>query len=99
MENVETIDEVLLIQRDAVTMSNELITRGDRDEVMLNQPTEAPKLSPGLKMQICCNYFDNDTGVDNLKCFIGTVSEVSNGKNLRNHLGKFLRKEASARIA
>jgi len=94
----ESIDQVLTMERESVQMRNDLIVRGERDEIKLHQPTEAPNLLPGLKLQICCNYFDHETGIDQLEWCDGTVIQVSNGKNLRNDEGKFLRKDAGAMI-
>ena len=62
----ENIDEVVEMEKHAVETRNEMIISGERDEIRLMQPVEAPTLKIGLKIQVSCNYFNHDSREDNM---------------------------------
>ena len=61
-----------------------LINEGLRDEMRLRQPSYAPDLKVGMKLQYAFRYTDENEKDEIIEWCTGKVTKVSNGSNLRN---------------
>ena len=62
-----------------------LINKGIRDEMRLRQPSYAPDLKQGMKIQYAFRHADEESPDDEIiEWCTGTVTIVGNGNNLRN---------------
>ena len=61
-----------------------LINEGIRDEMKLRQPSHAPYLSVGTRMQHAFRHTEENGENEIIEWCTGKVTKVSNGSNLRN---------------
>ena len=73
------------LEEKAVEVQREQELSGQRDTYQYMQPIPAPHLEVGMRLDILCNYHDDELESDTLIWCQGKVTEVADGTNLRKN--------------